>query len=130
MSDVPDYRKLVAEAVGTFALIFMGAGSIIGRSTHTGDEIAVAMTEPVDYIAVGPVSDTPTKPGRAGVGLDLVRLAAKECTLPFFVTGGMDATTIRAAKEAGASRFVVVRAITEADDPAAATAAIRRAIDG
>lgn len=105
-----------------------GPHTIVGRSTHAPEELRSAFTEPVDYVGVGPVHATPTKPGRPGVGLDLVALAARECTLPFFVTGGMDARTIPDAAAAGATRFVVVRAITEAPDPAAAVRAIRTAI--
>ena len=75
------------------------------------------------------MNETPTKPGRAGTGLSLVEHAARVCTLPWFVTGGMDEGSIPDARAAGASRFVVVRAITGAADAATAVKRIRAAID-
>jgi thiamine-phosphate pyrophosphorylase len=98
--------------------------NIIGRSTHTPDELHRAFDEDVDYICVGPVHETPTKPGRPATGLDLIRLAAKS-QKPWFAIGGMNPDTAAEAVEAGASRIVVVRAITEAPDPAAAVAGLR-----
>jgi len=71
------------------------------------------------------VHATPTKPGREGVGLEYVRFAAERATKAFFVTGGMDAVTIPPVLEAGASRVVVVRSLTEAIDPAGAAKELR-----
>jgi thiamine-phosphate pyrophosphorylase len=107
----------------------LGEDLLIGRSTHSPDELVRALDEPVDYLGVGPVHATPTKPGREGVGLDYVRFAAQNATVPFFVTGGMDAATIGSVLEAGASRVVVVRALTEAPDPAAAAKELRALLD-
>jgi thiamine-phosphate pyrophosphorylase len=95
----------------------LGDEFLIGRSTHAPDELERALDEPVDYLGVGPVNETPTKPGRKGVGLEYVSFAAKTSTKPFFVTGGMNIETIPAVLHAGASRVVVVRALTEAADP-------------
>lgn len=106
-----------------------GPQMLIGRSTHTREELLRAHDEPVDYAGVGPVHATPTKPGRPGVGIDHLRFAAADARLPWFVTGGMDERSIPEARAAGATRFVVVRAITEAPDPAAAVARIRSVID-
>lgn len=105
----------------------LGPDLLIGRSTHAPDEIDGASAEPVDYLGVGPVHATPTKPGRAGVGLGLVTYAAEHAGLPFFVTGGMDAATIGETLRAGAHGVVVVRALTEADDPGAVARALRGA---
>ena len=110
------------------ARAILGPEAIVGRSTHAIDELRRANDEPADYLGVGPVNATPTKPGRRGVGIDYVRAAVAEARVPFFVTGGMDASTIPTVAETGARRFVVVRAITEADDPAAAVRALRRVI--
>ncbi|HJT36799.1 MAG TPA: thiamine phosphate synthase, partial [Actinomycetota bacterium] len=98
---------------------------LIGRSTHSPEELARALDEPVDYLGVGPVNETPTKPGREGVGLEYVSYAAEHSTKPFFVTGGMNRETIPAVLQAGASRVVVVRALTEADDPGVAARELR-----
>jgi thiamine-phosphate pyrophosphorylase len=95
----------------------VGDALLIGRSTHSPEELARALGEPVDYLGVGPVNETPTKPGRRGVGLAYVAYAAANATKPFFVTGGMNIETIPAVLHAGASRVVVVRALTEAAEP-------------
>lgn len=95
----------------------LGPAAIIGRSTHAPREIRRAHTEPIDYIAVGPVFETPTKPGRPAVGLELIRRAAREAILPWFAIGGIDSETLSEVKAAGASRIVVVRALTKARDP-------------
>ena len=104
---------------------------LIGRSTHSREQIDLEVgSEPApSYIAVGPVHPTPTKPGRPGVGLDLIRYAAERVTLPWFAIGGLDASTLPSAIEAGARRAVVVRAITEARDPLVTTAELRALLD-
>jgi thiamine-phosphate pyrophosphorylase len=106
-------------------------GAIIGVSTHSRGEIddALAAIEPIDYIAVGPVYETPTKPGRPAVGLELVRYAAQHAMLPWFAIGGIDSTNIAGVIDAGARRIVVVRAITEAPDPVAAAAELSAQLD-
>jgi len=98
----------------------LGRGAIIGRSTHDPAQLRRAMSEDVDYVAVGPVHTTPTKPGRPAAGVDLVRLAAAEARKPWFAIGGIDPDTIGEVRDAGARRVVVVRAIANAEDPAAA----------
>jgi thiamine-phosphate pyrophosphorylase len=103
----------------------LGDGAIVGLSTHAPHELDAAAWEPLDYVSVGPVEPTPTKPGRPGTGLDYVRYAAATATRPWFVTGGVTPATVPALLEAGATRFVVVRWLTEAPDPAAAAAALR-----
>jgi thiamine-phosphate pyrophosphorylase len=109
---VPAARALLGDAV------------LIGRSTHAEAEVDAALAEPgVDYFCTGPVWPTPTKPGRPAPGLPLVRhAAARRPTRPWFAIGGIDATTLDQVLDAGARRVVVVRAITEADDPGAAAA--------
>lgn len=107
----------------------LGEDLLIGRSTHAPGELLRALDEPVDYLGVGPVYATPTKPGRQGVGLEYVRFAAERSPKPFFVTGGMDAKTIPPVLEAGAARVVVVRALTEATDPAKAAKELRALLD-
>ena len=95
-------------------------GTVIGRSTHDADQVAHAVASPADYFCVGPCWPTPTKPGRAAPGLDLVRVAARLATgKPWFAIGGIDAQRLPEVLDAGARRIVVVRAITAAEDPAA-----------
>ncbi|WP_233521919.1 thiamine phosphate synthase [Streptomyces triticagri] len=104
------------------ARALIGAAPLIGRSTHSEAEAAAAAVQDgVDYFCTGPCWPTPTKPGRHAPGLDLVRYAASLATdRPWFAIGGIDAGNLDQVIEAGARRAVVVRAITEADDPAAA----------
>jgi thiamine-phosphate pyrophosphorylase len=83
----------------------------------------------VDYIGVGPIYATPTKPGRPAVGLELVRYAAEHSRLPFFAIGGIDAGNVEAVIEAGARRVAVVRAIADAADPTQAARTLRRVLD-
>ena len=106
-------------------------GAVIGVSTHSRDEIddALAATEPIDYIAVGPVYATPTKPGRPAVGPELLRYAAEKLSLPWFAIGGINSSNLADVLNAGARRIVVVRAITDAPDPAAAAAELRAELD-
>jgi thiamine-phosphate pyrophosphorylase len=108
----------------------VGPARIVGLSTHTPQQIAAANGTDVDYIGVGPVHATPTKPGRPAVGTALVREAAAHAAHPFFAIGGVDGATAAAVREAGAERIAVVRAITEAGDPEAAARRLRAAICG
>jgi thiamine-phosphate pyrophosphorylase len=108
----------------------VGPDRIVGLSTHTPDQIGAALIAPVDYIGVGPVHATPTKPGRPAVGLELVRFAAANATVPFFAIGGIDTTNVNAVADAGATRIAVVRALTNAVDPSTAARALRAAITG
>jgi thiamine-phosphate pyrophosphorylase len=107
----------------------LGPQSIIGRSTHSDADIELALREHedglADYIAVGPVHETPTKEGRPGTGLGLIEHAAAVAPLPWFAIGGIDARNVGDVAGAGATRIVVVRAITGSSDPVAAVAALR-----
>ncbi|WP_030909425.1 thiamine phosphate synthase [Streptomyces sp. NRRL F-5126] len=112
------------------ARALIGDAPLIGRSTHAEAEAEAAAVQPgVDYFCTGPCWPTPTKPGRHAPGLGLVRhtaahTAARSIDRPWFAIGGIDAGNLDLVLDAGARRIVVVRAITEADDPAAATAAL------
>ncbi|WP_199485211.1 thiamine phosphate synthase [Actinomadura craniellae] len=110
------------------ARAIVGQDVLIGRSTHAEEEAAAAAAEPgVDYYCTGPVWPTPTKPGRPAPGLGLLKYAAaRHSTRPWFAIGGIDAGNIDQVLAAGATRVVVVRALTEAADPAAAAAELCR----
>ena len=107
---------------------------VVGLSTHDEVQLRAAATHPeVDYFCTGPVWATPTKPGRPGVGLDLVRAAAEltrgsSITKPWFAIGGIDHTNVEQVVAAGATRIVVVRDITQSDDPEAAARRLRDAL--
>lgn len=104
----------------------LGPSVALGLSSHDQAQISAAAANPLtDYFCVGPLWATPTKPGRAAVGLEMVEHAASlGTTKPWFAIGGIDMGNVEQVVAAGASRIVVVRAITEADDPAAAAQAL------
>jgi thiamine-phosphate pyrophosphorylase len=103
----------------------LGPGPLIGRSSHSRAQSSLAcLEEGVDYFCAGPVWTTPTKPGRPATGLDLVSaVASAGARRPWFAIGGISLARLDSVLETGARRVVVVRAITEADDPGAAAAA-------
>jgi thiamine-phosphate pyrophosphorylase len=109
----------------------VGPGAIIGRSTHEPRQGAAALEDPdVDHLSVGPVFATPTKPGRRAAGLGYVRWAAAHAgAKPWFAIGGIDDATLPGVVAAGATRVVVVRAITEAADPEAAATRLRAGLE-
>ncbi len=117
------------DAPPSLARRILGPGAVVGLSTHAPAELDAAAGEPADYVSAGPVSATPTKPGRPGTGLDYLRYAARTATVPWFVTGGVSPETVPDMADVGARRFVVVRWLTEATDPVAAARALREAID-
>jgi thiamine-phosphate pyrophosphorylase len=137
LNDRPDLVR-VAEADGVHvgqddvsvaeAAAVVGADRLIGLSTHSQAQIDAAGQAGVDYIGVGPIHATPTKPGRPAVGLELVRYAAANARVPFFAIGGVEPGNVPAMRVAGANRVAVVRAITQADDPEAAARALRQAM--
>jgi thiamine-phosphate pyrophosphorylase len=124
----------------------VGEALLVGLSTHTPGEIDAAGRAAaardrdldaardnlarVDYIGVGPLYPTPTKPGRRATGLDLVRYAAAHTQLPFFAIGGIHAGNCAAVRGAGARRLAVVRAIAAAPDPQRAARELRRLLEG
>jgi thiamine-phosphate pyrophosphorylase len=110
----------------------VGDDVVIGLSSHAEDEAtAAARAAAVDYFCVGPTWPTPTKPGRPAPGLTLVEHAAGLATdKPWFAIGGIDTTNVDQVIDAGARRIVVVRAITEAEDPKAAAQQLARRIRG
>jgi thiamine-phosphate pyrophosphorylase len=119
----------------SLAQAFLHDGGALGLSTHSPEQVArAASNDHVDYFCTGPIWATPTKPGRAGVGLELVQEAARmeaahaqegRALKPWFAIGGIDLQNVEEVVAAGAERVVVVRAITEAGDPQEAAAKIR-----
>ncbi len=106
----------------------LGPGPLIGLSSHSPGQAAAAAAEPgVDYFCAGPLWVTPTKPGRPATGLGLVSdVADGQPARPWFAIGGIDLGRLGQVLAAGARRVVVVRAITEAADPAATAAEFAR----
>jgi thiamine-phosphate pyrophosphorylase len=94
----------------------VGPDMILGLSCHSPGDHDNLPSE-VDYVTAGPVWATPTKPGREATGLELVTRAAHKVKLPWFAIGGIDGGNVRQIVRAGGRRIVVVRAVTEAEDP-------------
>jgi len=99
----------------------LGPDRLVGRSTTNPEELQQALAEGADYVGVGPVYETPTKPGKAAAGLDYVRHAQAHCPIPWFAIGSVNANNLRDVLEAGAQRVAVVRAIMDADQPTLVT---------
>jgi len=99
----------------------LGPGRTIGRSTTNAQEMQRAIEEGADYIGVGPVYSTPTKPDKQAAGLDYVRYAAAKSPIPWFAIGGIDINNLDEVLNAGASRVAVVRSIMEAEQPTLVT---------
>ena len=104
----------------------LGPEAVIGRSVGTPDEALEAILEGADYLGVGAVYETPTKPEGGVAGLALVReLARAELPVPWFAIGGITLETAGEDVAAGAPGFAVVRAILDAEDPEAAARELR-----
>jgi thiamine-phosphate pyrophosphorylase len=104
----------------------VGPDLIVGLSTHAPGQMETAGD--ADYIGVGTIFATPTKPGNDAAGLELVRDAVRVARLPWFAIGGIDLGNVREVVAAGARRVAVVRAIRDAEDPEAAARALRAAL--
>ena len=104
---------------------------LIGLSTHSVSQLDAGLAAGVDQLSVGPVWETPTKPGRPAAGLGYVRAAAaRRPEVPWFAIGGIDSGNVADVVAAGAERVVVVRALRDAPDPRLAAAALRAALEG
>jgi len=115
----------------TWARRLLGDDILLGHSTHNPDQAARAATEPWDYLVAGPVWPTTTKPGRPATGIPLIEaVATLDPPQPWFAIGGINPTNLPQVTAAGATRVVVVRAITEAPDPASATRTLLDQLNG
>ena len=130
------------DAPPAIARRILGTDAIVGLSTHAPTEwdaatehwTGEARAGDVDYLSAGPVNQTPTKPGRPGTGIGYLEHVASTKAggpdgIPWFVTGGVTPETVPPMASVGARRFVVVRYLTESDDPQRAAGRLREAID-
>ncbi len=108
--------------------LLVGEGMLIGRSTHSLAEVKEAEAAGADYIGVGPIFSTPTKPDYPVVGLDLVREVVRTIRIPWVAIGGIDLQTLPLVLSAGATRVAVVRAVAGASDPESAARALKQRI--
>ncbi|QTH59892.1 thiamine phosphate synthase [Corynebacterium hindlerae] len=109
----------------------LGPEVLLGRSNNSVAQFAESIADPeLDYAVIGPVWPTPTKPGRPAVGLPVVIECAEVAgDKTWFAIGGVNAETASEVVDAGARRIVVVRALTEAADPAAAARKLRKILE-
>jgi thiamine-phosphate pyrophosphorylase len=98
----------------------------LGLSSHAPEQALRAVALGADYVAVGPVYPTATKPGRPPVTLDYVRWAAENIRIPWFAIGGINLENLDEVVEAGATRVCVVSAILDRSDVAEACREFRR----
>jgi thiamine-phosphate pyrophosphorylase len=111
------------------ARAIVGDSAIVGLSTHTREQIDAAQGLPLDYFAVGPVFETPTKAGRPAVGTELVTYARAHARMPFYAIGGIDSASVAAVLAAGGRRIAVVRAITQSAEPHTAARELAHALE-
>jgi thiamine-phosphate pyrophosphorylase len=104
----------------------MGAGKLVGCSTHSVEQALEAERAGADYLAVGPIYPTPTKPGYGSVGLGLIARVRAQTARPMVCIGGIDHATLPEVLQAGAECVAVVRAVCAAEDPAAAARALKQ----
>lgn len=139
MNDRPDIARL-AEADGVHlgqddmpvleARRIVGPTALIGVSTHNLEQLRQAVREGASYVGVGPTFPSRTKGFAEFPGLEYVRQATAETSLPAFVIGGVNAQTIAAAVAAGARRVAVSQAICQAEEPRLATIDLLQALPG
>ena len=104
----------------------LGSGIVIGRSVSSVEETFEAIQEGADYLGVGTVYATPTKPEEEAAGPALLKeIAQAEVLVPWFAIGGVTFETAREVAAAGAPGFAVVRAVLDADDPRTAARELR-----
>lgn len=107
-----------------------GTRPLLGISTHAPDQAVRALAAGADYIAIGPVFRTDTKPTAKAVTLEYVKWAAANVTIPWFAIGGINLTNIDEVLDAGASRVCVVSAILNSEDLAATCKSFRNRVTG
>lgn len=94
----------------------IGKDKLIGRSCHSLPQALCAQDEGADYISLGPIFATPTKPQYRPVGLELIRACAKKIRIPFFAIGGLSLQNVKQLRCAGAKRIAVCRAVLDAQN--------------
>jgi thiamine-phosphate pyrophosphorylase len=137
VNDRPDIARL-AEADGVHlgqddlpvreARRVLGPEALVGVSTHDVEQLRQAVRDGASYVGVGPTFPSGTKEFAEFPGLEYVRQAAAETSLPAFVLGGVTLENVREAVAAGARRVAVSAAVCRTDDPRQAAAALRRAL--
>lgn len=139
INDRPDIAKLAAADIVHLgqddlsvkaARRVAGAGILVGQSTHTLEQFAAALPDEPDYLAVGPMFQSDTKPQDHIAGPQMLTDAASRTQIPIAAVGGITADNAGAIIAAGASCVCVCAAVIGADDPESAARAIRFSLEG
>lgn len=104
----------------------LGTRALIGKSTHSVEQALEADAQPLDYVALGPLYPTPTKPEYGQIGLSLIGQVVGRVQHPLVVIGGIDAARVAEVRQAGASCVAVVRAVTGSSDPCEAASRLKQ----
>lgn len=108
----------------------MGAGAIVGKSTHSLEQAEAAAAEGADYIGFGPLFATPTKPGRPAIGLRDIGDVHRRVTIPIFCIGGIKTSNLDGVVAAGARRVVIVSEMLQSAGREAYAARVVRRLTG
>lgn len=111
-----------------YAREILGENAIIGISTHCPDDAINAINKGADYIGVGPVFKTPTKPNKTPVGLEYVKWASKNVNIPFYAIGSINEDNVNEVVNSGAKRIAVIRAIMYSSDIKKSTENLKSAL--
>ena len=117
---LPEISDSVATIRETYKNRFM-----IGKSVHSTKSAEIAESEGVDYVTLGTIFDSNSKPGGVTVGTNLIETTVKEIDIPIFGIGGINANNVGSVILAGASGVAVISAITGQSDQKSATIAIK-----
>jgi len=112
------------------ARLILGKDRIIGKSCHSLAQARRAVKEGADYIGIGPVFETATKPGRLPIGIRLTRRVCREIKVPVFPIGGIDHSALRRLRSSGIQRAAVCKAICRSRDPAASARRLKDILTG
>ncbi len=138
VNDRPDLARLVeadgvhlgqADLPVSAARRILGPDALVGVSTHTLEQIRTAILDGADYLGIGPTFPSTTKAFEELAGLDFIRQATAETTLPAFALGGITLGNVREVVAAGAKRIAVSAAIARAEDPAAVAQAFMQVLN-
>lgn len=106
----------------------LGSTRLIGKSTHSLEQALAAYIEGADYIGLGPIFPTPTKPEYPSLGTSLIREVVTRVEVPVVCIGGIHPATLRPVLEAGARCVAVVRAVCSAEDPERAARQLKQTL--
>jgi thiamine-phosphate pyrophosphorylase len=118
-------RNLPSEKVWDLA----GDACVVGRSVHSVESAVQAEADGMDYVLLGTVFETASKPGSPPAGVELVSRVRDAVNIPLIAIGGINAENAADVIKAGADGVAVIGALMDAEDPEAAARELREAID-